>query len=325
MTKQFLFTLFSHFNIDRFINLFHKSPVVLFYHGVSETPDPVIETESISVTDFTFQMEYLKKHYHVVSVQEFEDRFMAKKWEGNEVLLTFDDGYKNMLSTALPILEEYGFPFVLFLTTNNISRGELFATTINRLVVLASSLEHLQLHSCNMDTPLTSQNRTMVADNISKQLKSRSLRDVRTIVEELSTSISKDEMNNLRERYPSINPMNWSEAKQVAASPLCAIGSHCVDHICCHANQKSEDVIFQIQESKRFIEEQLGIDCEYFSYPNGNFTEQSNKAVEDAGYHLGFSTKRMPIQALTQWNIPRLYVPYDYARFVYFISTYPKK
>ena len=324
MTKQFLFTLFSRFNVDGIVRLFHHAPVVLFYHGVSEKPDPIIETESISVKDFVLQMKYLKKHYHVVSVQEFEERYLTNKWEGNEVLLTFDDGYKNMLSTALPILEEVGFSFVLFLTTNNISRGELFATTINRLVVLASSLEHLQLHSCNMNTPLTSQNRTMVADNISKQLKSRSLREVQIIVEELSTSISKDEMDSLREKCPSINPMNWFEAKQVAASPLCTIGSHCIDHICCHTNQKSEDVVFQIQESKRIIEERLGVDCGYFSYPNGNFTEQSNKAVEDAGYHLGFSTKRMPVQALTKWNIPRLYVPYDYARFVYSISTYPK-
>ena len=273
--------------------------------------------------DFVRQMKYLKKFYHVVSIREFEERYNLNKWEGDEVLLTFDDGYKNMLSTALPILEEFNFPFVLFLTTKNIDQGELFSTTVNRLVVLASSIKHLQLHSCNINISLTTQNRTEIASFISKQLKSRSLPEVQNIVKELYSNISKDEMNNLRERYSSVNPMNWQEVNQFASSPLCTIGSHGIDHICCHENQNLVDVSSQIHESKRIIEEKLGVCCDYFSYPNGSFTEQSNSIVAEANYRLGFSTKRLPIHALTKWNIPRLYVPYNYSKFVYSITTYP--
>lgn len=324
MRKQFVYNTFSSLHVDFLWRLVHHSPSVLFYHGVADDPDPVIETESIAAKDFVRQMTYLKHHYHVISVREFEERFITNKWEGNEVLLTFDDGYKNMLSTALPVLENFQFPFVLFYTTNNISRGELFATTVNRLVVLVSSLHQLVLPSCQINTELTAQNRTSVAECISKQLKNRPLNEVQAIVAELTSLISQDEMESLRERYSSINPMNWDEAKQISSSPLCTIGSHCVDHICCHANQNMEEVTRQICESKRVIENQIGMSCDYFSYPNGSFTGHSNKVVSEVGYRLGFSTKRMPVNALTRWNIPRFYVPYDYSRFVYSLVSYPK-
>ena len=324
MRNQFIYNTFSALHVDTVWRLAHKSPSVLFYHGVSDNPDRVIETESIAAKDFVRQIKYLKKYYHVISVREFEERFIENKWDGKEILLTFDDGYKNMLSTALPILDKYQFPFVLFYTTNNIDSGELFATTVNRLVVLASSLKQLDLSSCQIKTTLTEQNRVIVAESISKQLKSRTLNEVKAIVAELSSLISRDEMESLRKKYSSINPMNWDEAIQISASPLCSIGSHCVDHICCHANQSLEEVTRQICESKRIIENRLGISCDYFSYPNGSFSDRSNKVVSEAGYRLGFSTKRLPVNALTQWNIPRLYVPYDYSRFVYSLVSYPK-
>lgn len=324
MNKHVLYNTFSNLHFDRLIRRFHRTPTVLFYHGVANNPDSIIETESISEAEFIRQIVYLKRFYHVLSVKEFEERYLQEKWEGNEILLTFDDGYKNILTTALPIFEEYKIPFVLFLTTNNISNNCLFPTTVNRLVVLASSLKRLKMSTCRIDTDLTADNRNMVVEKISHELKTCSLQEVDMIVNELLSVVSKDEIETLRVRYPSVNPLSWDEAKTVAESPLCTIGSHGLDHICCHSSQDIDEVSRQLNDSKMVIEQRLGVSCDYFSYPNGSFTEQSNHIVERAGYRLGFSTRRLPVNALTQWNIPRFYVPYDYSRFVYSLTTYPR-
>ena len=323
MVRQRIYDVLYGFRMDVLARSIRRTPAVLFYHGVAVSPDPVIETESISASDFSKHVEYLEKYYKVISIHEFEQRFSEDSWEGNEILLTFDDGYKNVLHTALPILEKKGFPFVLFLTTNNINEGKLFATTINRLVVLGSSLTKLDLTSCKIRSALTRDNRVSIANSISKILKSRPISEVDTIIGELSSLISVDEMESLREKYSSVVPMNWEEAKQMKASPLCTIGSHGLDHICCHENQPLQEVSFQINQSRRIIEDKTGADCVYFSYPNGSYTIQSNKIVAEAGYHLGFSTKRMPVNSLTRWNIPRIFVPYDFSRFVYSLVTYP--
>lgn len=323
MSKRLLFDMFVPCGGDVVFRLFHRAPVVVFYHGVGENPDLQVERESISVTDFHKHIQYLKRYYNVVSINEFEHRFKDNRWEGREVLLTFDDGYSNLLNTALPVLEQYNLPFTVFFTANNITTGELFPTSINRLIILASTLNHLELTSCSISADLTPGNRLDISNQISRILKSKPLPEVNSIVEELKASISEDEMCDLRNRYRSVNPLNWNEAKQVASSSLCTVGSHCLDHICCHENQDYSDVYRQISESKTIIENKLGIPCRYFSYPNGSYTEQSNDIVKDAGYHLGFSTRRSPVRSLTQWNIPRMYAPYDYSRFVYSLVTYP--
>ena len=300
--------------------MFRTAPAVLFYHGVSNRPNPIVETESISVADFILHLNYLKKHYNVISVSEFEQRYEEQKWRGNEVLLTFDDGYKNIYSTALPILEKFKFPFMVFATTNNINNNSLFPTTISRLVVLASSLKRLKLKTQALDVALTNDaSRVEVANKVSMYLKTLPFEEANKLVEELVGLISDDEWSSVRETYSSVNPMNWAELKFVSDSPLCTIGSHGLDHICCHAKQSENELYEQITNSKLVLQEKLGIGCDYFAYPNGNYTERSNEIVKAAGYKLGFSTKRLPINAMTLYNIPRLYVPYDFSRFVYSI------
>ena len=47
----------------------------------------------------------------------------------------------------------------------------------------------------------------------------------------------------------------------------------------------------EIEESKKVIEYKLNKKCNYFAYPNGDFTDYSNEIVKE-NYSLGFSTKR---------------------------------
>lgn len=324
MFKQLLYDTYTKCWIDAFQRKRGTAPVVLFYHGVEERPHPIIETESIAVSDFTQHLKYLRKHYNVITPIEFEQRFNENDWDGKEVLLTFDDGYQNIHSTALPILEQFAFPFLLFATTNNISNNSLFPTTISRLVVLASSLKRLTLDTLQLDVVLTDDTRVQVAHKVSMLLKTLPFNDVNNLVAELVGLITEDEFQSLREKYSSVNPMSWDELKKVSESQLCTVGSHALDHICCHTRQSESDLSRQIINSRLVLQEKLGITCDYFAYPNGNYTEMSNEVVKSAGYKLGFSTKRLPVNSLTRWNVPRLYVPYDYSRFVYSIVNYPR-
>ena len=65
----------------------------------------------ITLEDFTEQMNYLKKeNYTVLSLKEFE-HFMVnqKKVPAKSILITFDDGYKNVFEFAYPVLKKHGF------------------------------------------------------------------------------------------------------------------------------------------------------------------------------------------------------------------------
>ena len=84
---------------------------------------------------------------------------------------------------------------------------------------------------------------------------------------------------------------------------------------------------FQIIKSKEIIEEKLGVNCNYFAYPNGDYTDFSNQCVIDAGYKLGFTTRIKKLEKNTKffYNIPRMSVPYNINTFKIYINLYPKK
>lgn len=73
----------------------------------------------VTLEQFNEQMKFLKANgYTALSLHEFEG-FMKrqKKVPAKSVLLTFDDGYKNVFEHAYPVLKENGFHAVQFLIT----------------------------------------------------------------------------------------------------------------------------------------------------------------------------------------------------------------
>ena len=67
-------------------------------------------------------------------------------------------------------------------------------------------------------------------------------------------------------------------------------GSHTVNHKLLHLIS-AEEVKFEVEESKKQIEEILSQPCRIFAYPGGHFTESVRQMVIDAGYAAAFTTE----------------------------------
>lgn len=94
---------------------------VITYHGVLpeeyRSVDPFLDNTLVSVSSFRWQLELLKKHYNVISPEQFllwirgQDQLPERA-----VLLTCDDGLLNNLTTMVPILQEKGLRCLFFVT-----------------------------------------------------------------------------------------------------------------------------------------------------------------------------------------------------------------
>src|SRR6185369_10656248 len=75
---------------------------------------------------FEAQLDYLRRHFQVISLAEFlKARNGNARLPDRAVVLTFDDGYRNFLTSAAPRLAARGLPVSLFLITDKIqSDGE---------------------------------------------------------------------------------------------------------------------------------------------------------------------------------------------------------
>src|SRR5690349_8552251 len=98
----------------------HYKVPILMYHSISDQAAPRFKQFAVPQKVFAAQMEYLHTHgYTPITVTQYLE---AKKQNGtglpaHPVILTFDDGFADFYSAALPILKQYGFPATLYVTT----------------------------------------------------------------------------------------------------------------------------------------------------------------------------------------------------------------
>ncbi len=100
---------------------------ILVYHQVSEVGERQKKVRStnpaysLPVTRFREQMEYIKEHdYRTLSLDEVIDQSTHNHEKC--VVITFDDGWANNYSNALPILAELGLTATVFVVTDFVGR-----------------------------------------------------------------------------------------------------------------------------------------------------------------------------------------------------------
>lgn len=87
-----------------------------------------------------------------------------------------------------------------------------------------------------------------------------------------------------------LDRLNWREIKAMENSGLITVGSHCLDHIPLTDIKSEKNLISQIFDSKKIIEEKLGKPVTMFCYPIGRFNDKVRRLIIDAGYKLSVVT-----------------------------------
>lgn len=92
----------------------HNGLRILYYHRVS----PVRDSLAVSPVQFRLQMDYLAEHgYRVADLVTAMDQVRAGVLPPKTVALTFDDGYRDVVDNALPVLEDHRYTATAFVVT----------------------------------------------------------------------------------------------------------------------------------------------------------------------------------------------------------------
>ncbi|MGF1538177.1 MAG: polysaccharide deacetylase family protein [Elainellaceae cyanobacterium] len=83
--------------------------------------------------------------------------------------------------------------------------------------------------------------------------------------------------------------MNWAQVQEMAASPLVTIAAHSINHPSDLREVSDADLQSEVTQSKRILEEKLGMPIHYFTYPEGNYDERVAEVVEEAGYRAALT------------------------------------
>lgn len=95
----------------------HNSVILLYHHVSDRTP----KSTSVTPEMFAQHMAYLSKHHTVIPLTKAINALQqGTPLPENSVVITFDDGYANILHNAHPILAKYGFPYTIFINPQEI-------------------------------------------------------------------------------------------------------------------------------------------------------------------------------------------------------------
>ena len=105
-------------------NYFTKNRLTIFcYHDISDNPSKFSYKHNLNVPPniFDYQVDFINRNFNVIS----PDDLLANKIPKHAALITFDDGFKSYFEIAVPILEKYNLPSIIFLNMAPI-KGEIF-------------------------------------------------------------------------------------------------------------------------------------------------------------------------------------------------------
>lgn len=243
---------------------FRKMPVlfILNYHNFSKYNNYKIKRGNILETgyanNFEKQIRFFNKHFNFCYPEDF---FAGKCDKCINVLITFDDGYRDNYNIALPILKKHDAAAVFFITTNFIgSNNWLWHDRVRYLVVEG------KINANEAENQLRKMNQGFSVDEAFN-----------------------DNINTLFDKAPKRLMMNWSEVKHFSDNGF-VIGAHTANHKILSSVGKIEQQN-EIQTSINDIKQNLKIETEHFAFPNGLNNQTTLDILEANNIKYAYTTK----------------------------------
>ncbi|MEM0998649.1 MAG: polysaccharide deacetylase family protein [Bacteroidota bacterium] len=255
--------------------------LILNYHGVLDREPLRINNRHLPVAQFEADLQYLKQHYEVVPLKEMFWPDSARRSERPWVALTFDDGYRNNLEFAVPLLAKYAVPATFYIVTAALEDPEfrLWADTLD--IVLAH----------HQPTEIALAEQTFVRDpgghyrsgdqTLWEAIKSMGMaRDV--WIEEFTAQFG-DFSARVQQHQAQWKMMSGDEVRRCYDSGWVEIGSHTHRHYNL-GRIPAALVQSELEQSRRILEDLIQDAVTGIGYPDGDYTEAVKDLAERAGY-----------------------------------------
>ena len=258
---------------------------ILTFHRVNDEQDPFFPSRPTAV--FAARMEHIARHYVVLPVEELVERMQSGRVPPNALALAFDDGYRDNLTHAAPILARHGLPATIFLVTGCVGTPEMLWFDQLALAFKTATRRHVSLAEGRVLPLGSTAERLEALAAALHHLKRLPDADCHRRVEQLIRALRP----GLPER-PKRFMLTWDEVEALRGLGF-SVGAHTVSHPI--LSRLTPDRAWrEIQGSKAAIEKTLGLTVRAFAYPNGgpdDYNETATRLVREADFTCAVTTR----------------------------------
>jgi peptidoglycan/xylan/chitin deacetylase (PgdA/CDA1 family) len=272
-----------------------RSPwlTVLTYHRVARLDaDSNMDAGVVDATpeQFDAQMSTLAEHFQFIGIPELVAFTEGVPLPPNPVIVTFDDGYLDCYTTALPILRRYGGRAVFFIATAYTE--ERCAFWWDRISYTLKRTERQQITLTRPREILLdlSGDRDRAIRRVLDLVKTEYALDLDELLDELSYQAGVPWDREEERRMVDQTLMTWDHLRELKGLGM-DVESHSRTHRVLQT-LPDEALARELRGSKRELEAKLGAAVHTIAYPVGypiGGEARIRRALDDAGYRLGFT------------------------------------
>lgn len=256
-----------------------KGCVILYGHRVTDNDEGYMQGLRPEWLDA--QLGYLTRHYEIISLHQLLLCYEhGRPVPARSVVLTFDDGFRDNLENAFPVLEKHGVPATIFAVTGSLTTGEL--PWSQRLGYLFQNSPRSQVyHALTGPEPMplgSAGERKSAYQRCKPALSAMAWQQRDQVIAGLARQLDVEP--------PRDRMLTWAQARQLQASGI-EIGAHTWSHALL-ARIPAEEASWEMRKSREDLREQLGIERPAFCFPAGSTSHLLQLHAAELGFRSAF-------------------------------------
>lgn len=251
---------------------------VLIFHRVLPEADPLRPEEPCAAT-FRWQMEVVARLFNVLPLSEAVFRLNEGTLPSRAATITFDDGYADNHTLALPVLNAFGFPATFFIATGFLNGGRMFNDTVIEAIRTIPD-GPVDLRSLDLGIPEVSgaADRLALIPAVLSRVKYAQPGEREALLRGVTAQCA--------DKLPNGLMMTGDQVRALVRAGM-EVGAHTVDHPVLTRIALTE-ARREILDSRRDLEALTNREVRLFAYPNGQREHDYNASHSELLHELGF-------------------------------------
>jgi len=303
----------------------NKNITIIMYHYVRDLANSQYpEIKGLDFKLFLEQIMFLKKHYHIIKMEELIAAINANQnLPPKAALLTFDDAYADHYANVFPTLIKHDIQGSFFAPVKAITEKQVL--DVNKIHFVLASVENKELLVSEIFKQLDSHREEYLLESneyyfqklaVANRMDNKTIIFIKRLLQvELVEALRIAILNHLFQKYVSSDEASFSESLYINTTQIKEMheagmhfGSHGYDHYWL-SKLEPKSLKLEIDKSRLFLSE-LGMNAESLTmcYPYGDYDDNVIKILKQSGFALGLTT-RVDVANIScddRFQLPRL-------------------
>lgn len=275
-----------------------RAVIILFHEVQLDCRSELMSGTSVSL--FEHSLNWLQQEgWSIVSLDECLKRLAANDRSSRYAVLTFDDGYRDNVSVALPIMERYNAPFMVYVPTGAPTRSmQTWWLGLRKLFLSADAV---------------------AIDVIGRQFHCPDFRSKMSALNEVTRWVHQDYRRaaslapTFKQHRISLSALNdtyfldENELRALSRHPLASIGGHATSHAALPTLDEPS-ARAELLDNRNYLQNLLQSPIRHVSYPYGAYGPREEQLAGQVGFQTAVTTwqARLYDRKLNFYALPRI-------------------